>query len=131
MAKKKSLKKECDELWAKVVKAKANYKSEISRKEGRQIGGESILHAHHIKGKATYRLRYEVLNGVCLTAGEHKFGVHVQGRQDDYNRRIAEVKGKKTMELLESISQFAVGGTSLPMVKIYLKAELTKLKGVE
>lgn len=128
MAKKKSLKKECDELWALLVKAKAGYKSEISGKEGRQIGGESILHAHHIKGKPNYRLRYEITNGVCLTAGEHKFGVHVEGRKASYEKRIAEAKGKKVMDKLASISTFAVGGTRLIMVKIYLENELKKFK---
>ncbi|KKQ29792.1 MAG: hypothetical protein US46_C0017G0008 [Candidatus Shapirobacteria bacterium GW2011_GWF2_37_20] len=38
LPKSKSLKKACDDLWADIIKAKAGYKSELSGKEGKQIG---------------------------------------------------------------------------------------------
>lgn len=116
-AKRKDLKKECDNLWSECVKARAGYKSEISGRTG-------ILHSHHIKGKATYRLRYELDNGICLTAGEHKFGVHLQSRKDDYERRISEAKGKEVMEKLSNISKFQCGSPDLMGIKLYLENEL-------
>ena len=122
----KTLKQQCDELWAECVKARAGYKSEISGKEGRQIGGDSILHSHHINGKATYRLRYELDNGVSLTAGEHKFGIHVEGRRKEYQKRIEAAKGKKIMDKINRISKFTTGTSSLQLIKIYLEQELKK-----
>ena len=76
----KKLKKECDEMWALCIKEIAGYKSElsgtpgmISEKSGKLIG----LSAHHIVHKPNYALRYDLTNGIVLTAfKEHTNGVH-------------------------------------------------------
>ena len=44
----KKLEKECDELWKEIALKKAGYKSELSEKKGKKIGGENILQVHHI-----------------------------------------------------------------------------------
>jgi len=125
----KSLKKQCDDLWIECIKARAGYKSEISGKKGRQIGGEHILGSHHIFGKPNYRLRYDLDNGICLTnGGEHKFGVHNQGRKEAFEKEIRKVKGKKIMEKLENISKYKTGGIDLKMIKIYLEQKLSEFK---
>ena len=115
----KSLKKICDELWAKVIKAKAGYKSELS-------GKTESLHAHHIAGKPNYRLRYEIENGICLTAGEHFFGIHHQGRQKDYEARIKAVRGEDIYERLEKLKSESKT-KNLKLVKIYLESELKEI----
>lgn len=123
----KELKKDCDELWSECIKARAKYKSEISGKEGRQIGGDSILNAHHISGKSSLRLRYELENGICLTKGEHFFGIHHQGRQKSYEEKIKKVKGKDIYEKMKRLKNIT-GKTDLNIVEIYLKKKLSEYK---
>jgi len=62
-------KKDLDKLWSECIKARAGYKSEWSGKRDR-------LNSHHIFKKTSYRLRWELQNGVCITSGEHKFLAH-------------------------------------------------------
>lgn len=65
----KKLDKKLDELWSYAVKLRAGFKSELSGKtEG--------LNSHHILGKSTHRLRWDIDNGICITNGEHKFIAH-------------------------------------------------------
>ena len=115
----KTLKKQLDELWAKIIKLKAGNKSELS-------GKTENLHSHHILGKSSYRLRYELDNGICLTAGEHFFGVHHQGRQKEYEAKIRAVKGQDIYERLEILKNEK--SKSLVFVKLYLEREYKKLQ---
>lgn len=66
----KDVKLLADCLWSELVKARAFYRSEFSGKD------DQPLNSHHILGKRTLALRYCLDNGVCLTAGEHKFVAH-------------------------------------------------------
>ena len=123
----KSLKKQCDDLWAEIIKKKAGYKSELSGKEGRQIDGEFVVCAHHIGGKANYRLRYELNNGICLTNGEHSFGVHNANRAEDYRERIKAVKGDDIYKRM-FVLKHQQSKTDLKLVKIFLTNELNRFQ---
>jgi hypothetical protein len=101
------------------VKLKAGNKSEIS-------GKTENLHSHHIVGKPGYRLRYELDNGICLTAGEHFYGVHNQGRMREYEYKIRAIKGADIFERLEKLKNEK--SKSLVFVKLYLERELKKLE---
>lgn len=114
-----------DKLWGEVIKARAGYRSELSGAAGRQIGGDAILHPHHLRGKSTYRLRYELENGVCCTSGEHKFGFHHAGRREGYEQKIAAKRRPDLFEYLEKL-KWEVCKTSLHSVKIFLENELSK-----
>ncbi len=123
----KSLKKQCDELWFEIIKKKAGYKSELSGKEGRQIDGEFVVCAHHIGGKANYRLRYELDNGICLTNGEHSFGVHNADQSEEYRKGIKLVKGRDIYKRMLALKR-EHGKTDLKLIKIYLQNELESMK---
>lgn len=116
----KSIKKECDTLWSRCVHARAKHKSEISDKPG-------PYHAHHVLAKPNYRLRYELANGILLTAGEHKFGIHNENRRDKYDKIIRMVikkrEGDDIFDRLELLRSFS-GKTNLFMVKAYLENKL-------
>ena len=116
----KSLKKQCDGLWALVVKAKAEYRSELS-------GKTEQLHSHHIAGKDCYRLRFELDNGICVTAGEHFYCIHNQSRKADYEQRIRMVKGLDVYEKMEELRKIK-SKTDLKLVKIYLEQKLKEFK---
>lgn len=116
----KTLKDECDRLWKESIYAFAEFKSEYSGKHGRQIGGDNILHAHHIRGKSSYALRYSFLNGVCLTSGEHKFIAHHQGRQDTFEKFIIKLRGKDVYDKLDSLKWYK-GKTDLMATHAVLK----------
>jgi hypothetical protein len=110
-------------IWANCVKARAGWKSEYSGKEG-------CLHAHHIHGKPNYRLRFELLNGVCITGGEHKFIAHHTGRSEKFKQWAMRLRGFNN-ESAQILGQ-QLGGTDLYLVKLYLEQELkkyTKLAG--
>ena len=123
----KSLKKECDSLWSEIIKKKAGYISELSGKAGRQINGDFIICAHHIGGKANYRLRYELDNGICLTNGEHSFGIHNADRSEDYREQIKLVKGRDIYKRMLALKR-EHGKTDLQLIKIYLQNELKQLE---
>jgi len=63
---KKALKKKVDELWAEVIKIKANHKCEY-------CGKESYLNSHHIFSRSNHSTRWDIDNGVCLCVGHHVF----------------------------------------------------------
>jgi len=119
------IKKECDKLWAECVKAKARYKSELSGREGKQIGGEHVLNAHHLRGKSSYRLRYELKNGYCCTKGEHKWGFHNEGRKQDYENQVAKQR-PGIFDFLAMIKNHK--SDDIRMIKMYLEKQLIVLK---
>ena len=121
----KSLKKECDDLWFECIKARAGYISEVSGKIGRQIGGDYILCGHHLRGKSSYRLRYDLDNGVCCTVGEHSFGFHRADRREGLERKILSRRGWKSFDRLELLKNST---SDLKAVKIYLEAKLEEFK---
>ena len=122
----KKLEKECDELWKEIALKKAGYKSELSEKKGKKIGGENILQVHHIGRKPNYRLRYELDNAIVLTTWEHKYGIHGD-HEEEYRERIKAVKGEDVYERMLSLKR-EHGKTDLQLVKIYLQNELKALK---
>jgi len=112
----KPTKAELDKLWAKVIKARAGYKSEY-----RDILG--TLNAHHILGKATLSLRYNLDNGVCVTNGQHFFVCHNTGRSADFKQWALEKRGVTEEQLkLTSRNKIDMWG-----MKIYLQEKLKEL----
>ena len=67
--------KELDALWRTLVKLKVGDKCEMCGKPDGQGRGHS-LNAHHIFGRSNYSVRWDVENGVCLTAGNHTLTTH-------------------------------------------------------
>jgi len=117
---KPNLKKDCDELWSKIVKYRAGNKSEYS-------GKNESLNAHHIFGKSNYRLRYELDNGICLTKGEHFYIAHVQGKKHLVEKLVKKKLGKKRYQELEAMCS-GIYKSFLPAIKIYLQNVVKKLE---
>lgn len=122
----KKLKDECDALWAECIKLRAGYKSEYSGKPGKQIGGDSILNAHHLIGKSSLGLRYNFDNGICLTNGEHNFIAHHTQRAEGFREFVKSLRGEDIFEKLTKFKHKT--STSLRMYKIYLEQEIKKIK---
>jgi len=122
-----------DDLWNLIIKTKAGFKSELSGREGKVIGGNTILTAHHINGKPNFRLRYEINNGICIdNDGEHIFGVHNHNPEisGEYQDKIIDYIGKERYEFLKTLKH-RQKKADLNLIKIYLEQELRKLnKGV-
>ena len=114
----KSLKSECDDLWSKLIKLRAGNKSELSGKTDR-------LNSHHLVGKASNRLRYDLDNGFCLTSGEHFFTAHVEGRVAGFREKVKQIRGKDIFKHLRFIQKTGTN-TKLSMVKLFLLNELKK-----
>ena len=94
----KNATEELEFYWKVLIKAMADFKSEIS-------GGTDGLTAHHIAGKPCDALRYELLNGVCCTSGEHKFGYHNTGRVEQYREITKKLRGEGVFEKLQEIKR--------------------------
>ena len=128
-SKTQSLKLYCDKIWSDIIKIKAGNKSEIS---GRSDGA---LTAHHVHGKGSYALRYDIRNGICLdNAHEHIYGVHNKFNhsitshfQMRINERMVMREGQEIFEKLDQLRW--VHDSDLQLIKIYLTNELKKLKG--
>jgi hypothetical protein len=114
----KDVKSECDKLWSKLIKLRAGMKSELSGKTDR-------LHSHHLIGKSCYALRYSLENGICVTAGEHKFGFHHAGRQFAYNEKVKELRGSDIFEKLSLLKNQKC--KDLKLMKLFLENEIKSL----
>lgn len=119
--------KTLDKLWGDCIKARAGRKSEIS-------GMEGVLHPHHIMQKPNHRLRWELSNGVCLTAGEH-FNWHRLAKSSwDLDRKLADVqkvvflKLRGTTEDNLLILKRQSGGVDKFGVKLYLELKIKEFE---
>lgn len=98
---KKSAKKNLEDLWAELIKKIAGYRCELT---GKNYGLES----HHICGKATNLLRFSLLSGMCLTTSKHIFGIHNPDREEDVrneiiNKRPITIDGLNIIERLNKL----------------------------
>jgi hypothetical protein len=111
--------KELEKLWSECVKARAGYKSEYSeKKEG--------LNSHHIHGKPSHRLRFELDNGVCITSGEHFFIAHHAGRSGEFKKWAMELRNFDE----DKANEMKRGTSDLFAVQIYLNQKLKEFKRV-
>jgi len=114
----------CDKLWFKLVKDLAGWKSELS---GRTKEGGFVLQAHHIFGKSNYHLRFSLLNGICITKGEHFRGFHKESLREKYWGYVKYLRGNDIFDKLK-ILKHTTRPADLSMVWIYLNEEAKKLK---
>ena len=106
--------KDLDELWSKVIKLRAGLKSEY--------GGEGYLAAHHIIGKQTLSYRYSLMNGICITTGQHHFVAHNTGRSAKFKEWALRQRGI-TEEYLDKIKYNQVDKFAM---KLYLEQEIAR-----
>lgn len=70
----KNPKKQCDDLWSKLIKLKAGNQCEFCKKD-------SGLNSHHIFSRAKSSTRHDPDNGISLCAGHHclssQFSAHL------------------------------------------------------
>ena len=87
--KRKTLKNKLNKLWSDLIKVRADNKCEVC---GNKLG----LNSHHINGKKSDALRFDLSNGICLCMGHHTFG-QISAHSTSYEGQ------KRFHELLESI----------------------------
>lgn len=81
-------------LWKVAVKCLAGFQSELSQQDGE-------LHAHHLTGKDNLWMRYDLRNGICLLAGQHKYGAHgTPSKQIEFKRSVEMLRGKGVIDRL-------------------------------
>lgn len=128
--------KRCDDIWARCIKKRANYTSEISG----ECGNGVILEAHHIHGKANFALRYSLLSGICITNVEHNYHAHGhenhgRTRQHPYAGRslykkfrenVKKLRGEDIYERLQEIKDDRKP-VDLFKIEEMLKAKLKEL----
>ncbi len=128
--------KRLDTLWAKLIKKRAGYTSEVSGACGMNV----ILEAHHIHGKANLALRYSLLSGICITNIEHNYHAHGhenhgRTRQHPYagrslykkfREKVKELRGNDIYERLQEIKNDRTK-VDLDKIEEMLKAKLKEL----
>lgn len=112
--------KQLDLLWSQAVKLRAGNVSEYSSKSER-------LNSHHISGKGTHRLRWELDNGVCITSGEHLYIAHRQDRASDFRVWAMKKRGLTEEKLMQWKRE--LGGIDRFAMWLYLKQEIKKYGG--
>lgn len=124
---KSNLKKKCDALWRDIIKERSGWRSEVSGECGSYSDNGKVigLEAHHIVGKPTYSLRYDLDNGICLTTKEHIFGVHSSDPYvaQTYQHKIREAIGEERWNRLVEKRQ-------KPELKVNIEIVYAKLKNI-
>lgn len=129
--------KRMDDIWAKVIKARAGHASELSGIDDEMY----YLEAHHIANKPNHHLRYSLDNGICLTYHEHRYEAHademwgrsrlqaIKGRSKKakFKDKVRALRGENIYEDLQKIGRLRTL-VDLDEVEIFLKAELKKYK---
>ncbi len=90
----KSLEKQLDDVWSKLVKAKAGHKCEY-------CGKITALNSHHIFSRAKKSTRWDTDNGICLCVGHHigsVFSAHKTPVQ--FVAWLIRKKGQQFLDLL-------------------------------
>ena len=101
----------------------------MSGREGKVIGGTTVLCAHHICGKPNYRLRYEIDNGICMDNNvEHVFGVHSFDPEiaREHQDKIIAYIGEERYERLKTLKH-RQKKADLKLIEIYLEGEMKKI----
>lgn len=89
-----------------------------------------ILEAHHIYGKSTPALRYDLRNGICLTSSLHEFKVHSSdprvstNYQQKIENRLKILYGSDIVEELKLLKNNPYA--DLRKIKQHLLEELKK-----
>ena len=125
----KPKKKYLDDLWRKIVYLRAGYKSELS---GALKADGIILHAHHVYGKSSLALRYDLRGGICLTQYEHLWGVHSHdpSQAKEYLEQIEKyIKKREGENIYESfkICKY-ISKPNIYIIELTLKETLKQLE---
>jgi hypothetical protein len=130
-SKKKLCFERCDKLWREIIYLRAKGKSEISGAPT----DKNNRNAHHVWGKKTNTLRFDIRNGINLTVYEHIYQAHssdpsvsipFQNRIEYY---IKQREGEKIYEMFQIEKNQT--GSDIFMIEIYLNEELKKLQRKE
>ncbi len=114
-----------DRLWAHFIKERAGRRSEVN---GRGPHTLDFLHAHHIHGKSTLALRYDLKNGICCTGEEHSTRAHGPADEQKIFKEIAIDKRNVDNHL---ISEEHDCGGDFEEIEAYLKDNIKRLKTFE
>lgn len=100
----KKLKKECDELWAKIVKERTNHVCQACEAVGLPDNGKS-KDAHHIEGRRL-NVRWDLDTGMCLCKSHHTLGqvaAHstAHSGQVEFRKIMVNVYGTEFLEDLK------------------------------
>ena len=105
---KKTIKKQCDELWSEKIKERADNKCE-------KCGNRRYVQAHHIIPRTNYALRYDLENGVALCRACHLYWAH-KDTVDFYDW----VTSRRDIEYLKQ-SRHRQSKNDYQAIKIYLE----------
>jgi len=114
----------CEKLWFWLVKERAGWKSELSNRT-KEMG--FVLQAHHILAKSNYHLRFSLLNGICITKGEHFRGFHKESLREKYWGYVKYLRGNDIFDRLRILKH----NTRVPdifAIQIYLNKEADKYR---
>lgn len=120
---KKPTPKQLDKLWQTAVKQRAGHISEYS---GKTRDDGHALHGHHILGKDTYALRWNLDNGICITGGEHFYIAHGSTQRAEKFKEWA-LKYNGSAKYL-ALKKHQVGGVDLWGTKLYLEQKIKEFK---
>lgn len=125
----KKAKKDCDELWAEIVKKKSNYQCVAGPLLNESCS--NIMNAHHIEGRCL-NVRWDLDNGMCLCQKHHTLGstsAHAtahSGQVEFHKKVMVEVYGTEKLEELKQRSnqnrKWCL--SELEDLKEYLKSQL-------
>lgn len=120
----RTLENRLDEVWSKLVKAKAGYVCEYCEKP-------NTLNSHHLYSRAKKSVRWDTDNGICLCVAHHvgnSFSAHKTSLE--FTEWVNDYKGKKFMERLKikSHNTGKYSRSEKELMLFDLKRQLTELQ---
>ena len=114
----KRIKNRLDKLWSLIIRILG--KCEICDNSGCK------LDAHHIEGKGTLLLRYNLDNGIALCFNCHRNGVHspASSVQASFRKKIMEIRGQDKMEELARLRYVTIKLTDTQLLEIEKKFKI-------
>jgi len=92
-ASKKTIEKKLDKAWSRAILSKG--RCEVD-------GSTQSLNAHHIVGRRNLALRWDLRNGVCLSAGYHVFRTQSAHQDPIWFYNWLKENRREDLEYLES-----------------------------
>lgn len=118
----KNAKKECDKLWAELVKKRADYKCEY-------CGKTNYLNAHHIYSRSNNSTRHDPENGIALCSGHHTLSSQFSAHKTpaDFMDWIVALRGYSWLKTLRQRSKMPLIKPDYAGMALWLRNEINKL----
>jgi len=119
--------RELDALAGRIVKTRAGYRCERCGRGGADGNGGVVLHCHHIYTRSIKRMKWLLLNLICLCQGCHHWWHEVAQGGEQWDWLVEKFGGERLRRLQMIKAQRGQKNPDLKLTKLYLDREWEKV----